>query len=161
MPITQLCAAADVQKILSTSGVNLRTDDDAAATSWAIDAASVEFMGFAGLLYSTAALAASNWVLKTVAWLAAEALCERRNNAPSKPLARRCEKIREVGEDIRLGFFVIPDAPQSKQTVPVLRNQRVRLTPIPQVVTEPGRSTGHQEGYPTTNDPADFTDYTG
>lgn len=160
MAITQLCAADDVQKILSAAGVSLRIDDDATATDWAIDTASMEFQGFAGLLYNTAALAASNWVKKTVAWLAAEALCERRNNAPSKKLAKRCEKIREVGEDIRLGFFVIPDAPQNKQTVPVLSNQRVRLVPIPQVVTETGRSTGTQEGYIPTDDGMDFTEYT-
>lgn len=159
MAITQLCAAGDVQKVLSQVGVNLRTDDDPTAMSWAIDTASMEFMGWAGLLYSVSALAASNWVVKTVQWLAAEALCERRNNAPSKRLTHRCEKIREVGEDIRLGYFVIPDAPQSKQTVPVLSNQRVRLVPVPQVVTEVGRSTGKQQGYAPFDDQQDYTDY--
>jgi hypothetical protein len=46
-----------------------------------------------------------------------------------------------------------------KAAVPVLSNQRVRLTPFPQAITETGRSTGTQEGYTPNNDNYDNFDY--
>lgn len=157
--ITTLCADGDVQKILSVVGVKLRVDDDAAALQWAREEAAVDILGYVGLQYSPTALANSNWVLRRAAWLAARHLCSRRGNPVPGVIRKRCEQIEAQLQAVQDGR-PIPDAPQSKQSVPVLSNQRVRLVPIPQVQTEPGRSTGKQQGYSTNNDQYDVTDYT-
>ncbi len=160
MAIVRYCAAADVSKVLSAAGVSLRVDDGDATVLDAIDEASVEVDGFALLLYSQTALLASQWVKKKCAWLAARFLCLRRGNAPSKAMAKECERIFDQLDEVRLGSLQIPDAPQRKAAAPVLSNQRVRLVPIPQAVTERGRSTGNPEGYPPHDDQYDPTDYT-
>lgn len=159
MAITTYCAAGDVQKILSATGVSLRVDDDADASLWAREEAAVLINGYCQLLYSIAALAASTWVTRQSAWFAARELCRRRNNPVPQPLAEKCEALDERFEDIRMGQFQIPDAPMRKANAPVLSQQRVRYVPIPQAVTERGRSTGTPEGYPTFDDQYDITDY--
>ena len=158
---TTYTTAALVQKILGLSGVSLRVDDDTDAADWSREEASVEIEEFLLLNYTSTALAASNWVARTCAWLAAGYLCLRRLNAIPSALAEELARRRARLEQMRLGQLKVPDAMPRKGEAPVLSNQRVRLRPIPQAVTERGRSTGTPANYPQHDDWTDqYIDYT-
>lgn len=159
MATTALCESADVQLILSATGVSLRVDDDATATAWAIDEASQDIYGFALLQYEETDLNGSVWVEKMAARVAAWYLCARRGNAIPKSI----QTIRDVAwkelERVELGQKHIPDAPKRKASVPVYSQIRMRMRPFPRPQVEAQLSTGTAEGYTRFTDPTDVFDY--
>lgn len=153
--ITQYCDAEAVKKILSAVGVKLRMEDDKEALSWSIDEASVDIDEYCLQSYTPASLSQSNWAAKQAAWRAAKYLCQRKNNPVPASLAEEVEKREERLEMVRTGLLKIPDAVKRKADVPVMTNQRVRLSPFPQSVSERGRSTGTPQGYTPHDDRTD------
>lgn len=159
MSITALCSSSDVQKILSSVGLSLRIDDDATATTWAIEEASVDVYGFAALQYEEADLVASNWITRIAARLAAWYVCIRRGNPVPKSIDRIKESAWEQLEQVETGKKKIPDAPMRKELAPVLSNLRVKMRPFPRTQVEVNRSTGTAEGYVRFVDQTDTLDY--
>lgn len=157
--ITPLCLATDVEMILSSTGVSLRTDDDSDATDWAIEEASLDIQEYCLQSYSIESLTASNWVKRQTAWRAAKYLCERRGNPVPASLLDEVKRREERLELVRIGKLRIPDAVKRKADIPVLTNQRTRVQPFPQAVSERGRSTGTPDGYTPHDDRNDWFDY--
>lgn len=160
MAATPYCTAAQLATRMSATGVALRTDDDATGDDIAIDEASIEIDGYLRLMYTPAVLATSDWVRKKCVDLATYFLCIRRlNNVPRSVELVYDKAIKDL-EKVQSGQMQIADIPMRSAMVPTLSNQRVRLKPFPQVVTEPGRSTGEQgDGYVPHNDRQDWPYY--
>jgi phage gp36-like protein len=158
MAQTQYCTPTDVNLLLSGQGVALRVDDDGntvvnpsgqtvnEAVNDAIEEASTE-IDFYCLSKYGAALSTSLWVTKQCRVLAAVALSTRRGNPIPEGLVFRYERTIAALESIQTGRVKIPGLAERKTAVPVLSNQRAALSPLPRVVTEPGRSTGTPQGY--------------
>jgi len=153
------CDDSDVQKILSQTGAALRIDDDAGAAQWAREEATMELLEYLGFRYTTTAMQKSAWVTRKAAWISAKFYCERRGNPVPGSLADELYR-QESGlyarlEQMRTGLRSIPDTMTRKADIPVLSNQRERLKPFPQAVTERGRSTGTPDGYTPFDDQTD------
>ena len=152
------CTATDIDNVLSATGVDLRVDDGVEATlvAEAIEEADSEIDQATYYLYTAASLASNAWVNHRAKYLAAEALCFRRNNSPSASLALKCKDIRAELERVRTGSLMIPRAVMSKAAAPTMSNIRPALRPHPRGVVETKRSTGTAEGYNQNNrDPWD------
>ena len=145
----QYCTSTDVQLVLSAEGVTLRSDDNAAAVSDAIDEASTEIDFYCARRYDPASALANNlWVAKKCRVIAAAMLCTRRANPLPQGIVFRYEKTIKDLEGVQSGRVQIPLVAGRKTDVPVLSNQRAALSPLPRVITEMGRSTGTPQGYP-------------
>ncbi len=160
---TAYCTSAEVQLILSSTGVSLRVDDDATATADCIEEASADIIGACVPRYSEVGLSASRWINRRARWLAAYYLCIRRANPATKSIAKRYEDITEELREIREDGRPVPGVAESKAGVPVVSGQRVSMAPIPnRIVSEPARSTGTPEDYTRPQpifDPAEYFDY--
>lgn len=144
-----------IERRISSTGVSLRIDDDANSLTSTIEDATTEVNGYCQLLYTTTALAASEWIAMKTTDIALYFLCMRRANPVPHSVQVRYDKAIADLEKVHSGVWLVPDAPTRQAAVPTLSNQRVRLQPIPRTVTEMGRSTGTQEGYKPFNDPID------
>ncbi len=156
---TAYCTATHIAKRISSSGIDLRVDDDTSAIAAVIEEASIEVNGYLQLLYEVADLAQSEWVRLKTTDIAVYYLCLRRLNSAPKAVEKRYEKAIEDLEKAQSGSVMLPDIPMGKSSVPVISNQRVALDPFVRVVTEPNRSTGPQEGYIPHNDRNDYPHY--
>lgn len=160
---TAYCTSAEVQLILSSTGVTLRVDDDATATADCIEEASADIIGACTPRYTEAGLSASRWVNRRARWLSAYYLCIRRNNPAAKSLKSRYDDVQEELRQIREDGRMVPNASESKESVPVVSGQRVSMGPIPnRVTTEPSRSTGTPENYSRVEpivDPGEYFDW--
>lgn len=163
MSVTPYTTAPAIQTRISSAGVSLRVDHDATATAQCISDASTEINGYCQLLYSVEALAASAWVELKARDIAVYFLCLLRNNPVPQVVQARYDKAIKDLERVQAGGVQIPDAAMRRAAVPTLSNQRVRLQPVPQVVTVTGLSTypaGQPSGYVQhTDDRSDNTDY--
>lgn len=160
---TAYCTSAQVQLVLSSTGVSLRVDDDSNATADCIEEASADIIGACVPRYTEAGLSASRWITRRAIWLSAYYLCIRRNNPAAKSLQKRYDDIQEELRQIREDGRMVPDASETKESVPVVSGQRVSMAPIPnRLTTEPSRSTGTPEGYVPIQpvvDPGDLIDW--
>lgn len=160
MAVTPFCAWSDVEARLSADGATLRTDDSAAAAqAYCLRRATMHVFGYAGLHYSTAALAASEWVTEITADCAWFFACTRRNNPPPKAAVEAFERATRMLEEVRDLILRIPDAPMQKGFAPVLTNQGVRQYPVSQIKNVPGTSTGTPEDYTPHPDTWNGIDY--
>lgn len=154
------CTQSDIEHVLSSTGVDLRTDDGVEATlvADAIEEADMEIDQACLYLYTAASLAASNWVKHKAKAMAAYFLCIRRGNPAPASIAAAFERAIELLEKVRLGALAIPGAVMSKAAAPTMSNVRPTLRPFPRSVIEKSRSTGKPEGYKQSNvDPLDQT----
>ena len=157
------CTATDIDNVLSSTGVDLRTDDGTEATLVAevIEEADQEIEQAAHYLYTAASLATNVWVNHRAKDIAAFLLCERRGNPAPASLARKFDRAIELLEKVRIGGLLIPGAVMSKALAPTMSNVRSTLRPFPRSVIEKTRSTGKPEGYNQSNvDPLDRTNAT-
>lgn len=156
--------AEKIQRRMSTIAVDLRLDDledqaieQTAAYDQVIEDASVEVNGYCLTTYSAAALAASPWIEKKTRDIAIYFLCLRRLNKAPASVQAEYEKALADLERVQAGEIRIPDAPQSRATVPVMSNQGVRLDPVPHTVVDRNRSTGPvPQGYVQQVEPYDW-----
>lgn len=168
MPITPLTTAARVAARMGLLAVELRTDDDAvtpgagadesasALTAEAIADATVEARGYLSRMYSDTQLAGSDWVELKVRDIAVYYLCLRRlNDAPAAAVQPYEKAIADL-EKVQSGAMPLPDAATRKAAAPTLSNQRVRVWPVPHVVSTPHNSTGNPQNYDRNEDPSDY-----
>ena len=154
------CASVRPGTRAGAVGVTLRTND-VDRLPQAISDASIEVDGYALLMYGANSLAASSWVEKKARDLAVYYLCAGRLNPFPQSVQAIYDKAITDLEKVRGGSITIPDAAQSKASVPVMSNVRIRQTPVPHTDVEMGRSTGTPEGYVQFADPVEtFFDYT-
>src|SRR5262249_16519373 len=135
MAITTRCKDADLQKVMSATGVALRADDDPASVQWAREEAALIINQYCTRMYADAQLAQSSWVARKEAWLGAYYLSKRRLNSVPQSLKEEIEGTErrkglfQILEMIYAGTMKIPDAQPRKGDIPVLSNIRERLSP--------------------------------
>lgn len=152
------CSVSDLNRRLSTAGIDLRVDDDTTTAGTAITDASTEINGYCQTRYDPVSLAASAWIRKKCTDIATFFVCERRGNPPPGSVKRAYDQAIEDLKLVESGTKKIADAPGRKTSVPVLSAPRIQLIPYPRTVIEQSRSTGNPEGYPQFTDKNDFFD---
>lgn len=145
-----------LERRISADGVDLRIDDDLASLTNVMQEAWTEVLGYCLNRYSETQLAASEWTLLRWTDLAVMNLCERRNNPAPQSVCRKHEKAIADLERVEAGTKNIADCATRKAAAPTLSNQRVRLSPIPNLAVTPHNSTGDAQGYDQKTDPLDF-----
>lgn len=157
MAITQPYSTRQkLENRLSQVGVDLRIDDDISTATECLNEATIEVQGYCLRLYSNAQLLASDWVTLKTTDIATYFLCGRRGNDIPPSVQARYEKAIADLEKVQTSAMTIPDAAKSSASAPTLTNQRVRLWPIPHVVSTEHNSTGNPSGYERSEDPTDF-----
>lgn len=150
------CTRERIERRISSTGIDLRIDDDQDSLIDVFGDAWVEVQGYCSQRYSDAQLGQSNWTLTRWTDIAVMFLCERRGNTAPDSVARRYDKAIADLEKIKAGSEPIVDAAQRKAGAPTLTNQRVRLFPHPNIVSKPSTSTGTPSGYVQPIDQADY-----
>jgi len=131
---TTYCTQADIEALLSVTGVESRVDDDAGGSlsatetgyiTSAIQWATAKVNDFCLALYTAADLATS-WVINEVAIvLAAKWLSIRRGNPSPGSIADACKEAMERLEKIRNGGHPLADIGQRNAAWPAWSNVRV------------------------------------
>lgn len=162
MAVTQYCTLADVKKQLSVEGVDLRLDDNPALSTDVLDWASLTIDEYCLPGYTAANLAASGWIKRQCALLAAFEACGRRNNPAPRSLQWKVDRLLDPDrgrlEMVRRGSLNIPDVPRRVTSAPSLSNVRVRLDPVVRTVVEKSRGTSTGEGYRQHTDRLEWFD---
>lgn len=160
--MSSYCTSQDIVDRISSSGQTLRLDDFTAGANRdaliarIIENASAQVDLYLLPRYDAAVLAANTWVIHATADLALCILCRRRGNPPPGPIKEQCDAVLETMKEIKDGELALPEAPERKESVPVMSNVRVRLDPFPRTVVERSRSTGNPQGYPQNTDNLDY-----
>lgn len=157
-----LCTRADVDAILSVSGLNARTDDDAATVAYGIEVASATVREYLSAGYADDQLLASAWVRHRTAEWAAQWYCRRRGDPVPESIADAVRMYYgEPGEPgrmemVRKGSLDVPDAVRIRAAVPGMSNVHIHQGPAGNVtVVERQRSTGAVGPYSPRYDPAE------
>ncbi|MFI5113495.1 MAG: phage protein Gp36 family protein [Terriglobales bacterium] len=145
------CAIADIQDILSSVGVTLRTDD-APPSSYgnAIAKAANQIDKFLYRTYNPTDLAQSDLVKDWAAIIACYYLCTRRGNPVPPGIVVLYEGAVADLQEIKLGQNDIPGIPRRKAYAPGLSVMVATQRPFPRAVVEKSRSTtlgGTAENY--------------
>lgn len=157
MAITQPYSTRQkLENRLSQVGVDLRIDDDISTATECLNEATIEVQGYCLRSYSDAQLLQSNWVKLKTTDIATYFLCTRRANDVPGSVKDRYDKAIADLEKVMMAAMTIPDAAQRGTNAPTLTNQRVRLWPIPHIVSTDHNSTGTPTGYPRSEDPTDY-----
>ena len=145
------CSSDDVEDRLSTTGVDLRTDDaPPTALGNVLKRAATKVNQYLLLHYTAPSLQASDWVNQTATSLATFYLCERRGNAPPASVAADYDEAMDDLKLIRKGVFAVPEIARRRQSAPVLSNISIRMRPQPHPRVSATRSVntgGAPEGY--------------
>ncbi len=153
------CSIADVQDILSASGVTL-SSDDAPPTAYggAIAKAGNQIDKYCFRRYDPANLAQSDLVKDWAAIIAAYYLRTRRGNPAPPGLAIMYEDAVADLIEIKKALNDIPGIAPRKSYVPVFSKMRATQRPFPRVVVEVSqgsKATGDAENYHRHSDPWD------
>jgi hypothetical protein len=153
MTVQVYTTTADIQYVLSESGVTFRADDwkgsstEAARVASAIEATATRmnmiFQNFT--LYSLVSLAANEWCKWCNAWLAAAELCRRRGNAPPQSILEREQYYEGYLKLLQNGVvMVIPGTPPTYDGRPAMTNFTVEPARVMPVRRQPDISTGKE-----------------
>lgn len=159
-PTTAWCTVADVEARFSELGVDYHTDDDAASGTRACLRATREVYFYLSARYNDADLEGSGWVEERVIDLATYYIDTRRADPAGEPVLKDYERAIELLEKVQRAELNIGALPLRKARggVPSLSNQRVKLGPIPVVVTERKKSTGDPRDYRKFDDRTEWYD---
>jgi hypothetical protein len=149
----------NLKNFLSTAGVQLRIDDQPPdILGDVIGEAGDELEQYCWNRYRVLLQAGGNaWTLRVATTIAAAKLCERRANSVPGTVAERYAKAIQRLERIEAGRYNIPGAAETKPSIPVLSQGRVKLgVRGPVTVIERSRSTGTPEGYQQHQDLSDL-----
>lgn len=155
------CALADLQDVLSESGVTLRSDDDPPTTlGGAIAKAGNTIDRYLYRRYDPANLVQSNTIKDLAAAIACFYLSTRRGNSPPPGVAIQYDEAIAYLTEVKSGQNEIPGIAARKSYVPVISKMRATLRPYPRTVVERSQgshATGEPENYPQHTDPYDAT----
>ena len=169
MPVTLplLCSREDVESVWSLEGVNTRIDDNddgvidvtpnppalADEESYLTDAiedASDEMYIYLQAHYDADELAASRWVNRRCAYIAAHLLSIRKGNGPQ--YTDKVEQIMAMLQEIHHGVKFIPGASKNHTSLPGVSNvmvdmgyMRAKLRAVRSITTGDRRPTRHWE----------------
>lgn len=146
MAVTALCTSADLGLRLSAAGVNLRVDDDAAGTTWAIRRGSVDVYSYCQR-YTQAQLQASDVAKEIAADVSTYYLCLRRANSVPKSIQALYDTAMAWLLSVQSGAINIYDIAERKENAPVLSNVTTDLYPRPRTVVDKELSTGTVDDY--------------
>lgn len=152
------CTSTDVQNLLSAEGVILRADDNPPSVlGECLDMGDDEINWYCSELYSATALAASDWVRRAAAVVAAYNLCERRGNPVPVGIAQKYDRLVAKLEKVQTGNpkYRIPGIGVKKSVAPVVSNHRATNRPWPRTVVIKAQSTGRPENIRQNVDPFD------
>lgn len=150
---TAYCALADVQRVLSVAGVNLRLDDDPSIYLDVIDEASREVDLYLLHRYQESDLAVNRWVKHCAATIAAWMFSTRRGNPAPVGVQSRFDHYLERLERIAANRMSLSGIAPRRVEAPTLSAPRIRLDPYPRTVIERSRSS-------TRNLPEDYAQQT-
>lgn len=125
MSTPDLTSAAEMDRLFSAVGVDLRTDDGTEATivEEIIDWASETIASYTLSHYDTAVLATSAWVHRRATILACYYLSMRRGNPPQ--FVAEYKRILEELELVQNNKLLIPDATVRAADIPTVSSYRV------------------------------------
>lgn len=125
MATPDLTSAALIDKLYSSVGVDLRTDDGTEADLIAdiVDYASETIASYTLQHYDSEDLSSSKWVQRRATIIAAYYLSLRRANAPQ--FVAEYKRILEELEEVNKGKIIIPDVPVRAASVPALSSYRI------------------------------------
>lgn len=125
------CTAAHIEFVLSEFGLTAVLDDDESGvasvaeeerTTTAITWTASTINQAVGIQYKLSDVTSNTALQMANAILAAELLCQRRNNPIPEVLGRRCERLRDWLTEIRWGRQQLPEQNASFDHLPTVTN---------------------------------------